>query len=152
MFWENLCHTFHSWCAVHLKTGCQDSQGIHETDASLCNYSSYIRAQSRKCHLPICSIIWIKSLQYLLPKPVCQENSCALIGNVQNGTRIFRNHPSATMASSKFVFPFFSLQFALWRNWVIALLNFTQAGFCRMHCMVLFNMFLQTAQLSELLL
>lgn len=76
-----LCHTFHSWCAVHLKTGCQNSQGIHKADVSLCNYSSYIRAQLRKCYLPICSIIWIKNLQYLLPNPVGQEHSCALLGN-----------------------------------------------------------------------
>lgn len=110
MFWKPPCHTFYSWYAVHLRDVCQDSQGIHETDASPCYYPSYIKAQLRKYHLPICSIIWIKSLQYLLRNPVWQGYSCIPFGNAYSGIRKVTNHPSAVISSSNALCLFFLLE------------------------------------------
>lgn len=140
---------FYSWYAVHLNDDCQDSQSIHEADASLCNYSSYIMAQSRKYHLPICSVIWIKTLQYLLLSLVWQGKSwyplpVHIVEFKKSG------HLSATMANSSFCafFPIAicslkklgNLPFGFHTGWVL-LIAFHGV-----------NMFIQTAQLSELLL
>ena len=129
MFYKPLCH-FYSWYAIHLNDDCQDSQSIHETDASLCNYSSYIRAQPRKYHLPICSIIWIKTLQYLLLNLVWQGKSWyPLPMHIEESEE--SDHPSATMANSNILclFPHCNLlfeetgSFALWISYRLGFAN-----------------------------